>query len=292
MAYISLRSIREQKGLTIAQLAGKASISIRTLQAYEAGERTIAPDDLRKLARILATTSTEILRPGEPPPEPPAPPPAPIEESSASSPPLAPVEGASPSNRPEPPPASPATPLDIPSLTTPRSPRNPLGGGFRHPSGGPPPRTAPAPRAPRPPRPAPVPGPASPGQLDQIHSLARRLGLEESTLIEQIGGPLDALNQSTARAAITKLRQTMEETGTWRPRVGEGPDQEGEYLSKLRQQATPIEVLLFGGKRLRGLIEDFTPYAMRLRGDDGSEIMVRKLAVIYYRTLEVVDDAQ
>ncbi|MGH2460473.1 MAG: helix-turn-helix domain-containing protein, partial [Chloroflexota bacterium] len=59
MPYNSLYLIREKKGMTVAQLAGKTSISIRTLQAYESGERTIAADDLRKLSRVLYATTSD-----------------------------------------------------------------------------------------------------------------------------------------------------------------------------------------------------------------------------------------
>src|SRR5947207_3443262 len=59
----SLRVIREQKGITVAQLAGKTSISIRTLSSYEAGERTIPTEDLRKLSRVLFVTPADILKP-------------------------------------------------------------------------------------------------------------------------------------------------------------------------------------------------------------------------------------
>ena len=46
--------------MTIAQLAGKTSLSVRTLQSYEAGERAIAPDDLRKLSRVLLVPPAEL----------------------------------------------------------------------------------------------------------------------------------------------------------------------------------------------------------------------------------------
>jgi|GEM_PF-6607563 len=300
MAYISLRSIREQKGLTIAQLAGKTSLSIRTLQAYESGDRSVAPDDLRKLARVLNVTAAEILQPGEPPAAP-TPPVAPPEPKPAPVPVVPPIvsESESPTSTPrQPPPAEPIGevhhfPPRVPSSSGPvhqpfdrtveRGPRRPFGAAATVP------RVA-APRPPRPSRPAPPPAAATVGQLDQIRNLARRMGLEEAELVERIGSPLDALDFATARAAITKLRTAMEESGTWRPRVGEGPDQEGEYLAKLRQSAMPVEVLLFGGERVRGLIDDFTPYVIQIRQSDGSEVTVRKLAVVYYRTLEAVDD--
>lgn len=284
MTYISLRAIREQKGLTIAQLAGKTSISLRTLQAYESGDRTVAPDDLRKLARVLVVSAAEILQPAEPPPEPvtPPPPPAPtpapaaIRVAPAEPPPT--VNGPQYSSRP---PSFGGTAQP----TAERGPRRPFGA----PTGVPRPA---APRPSRPPRPVRPPSPATSGQLDQIRNFARRLGLDDAQLAEEVGAPLESLTLPAAREAIAKLRTQMESSGTWRPRVGEGPDQEGEYLNRLRDAAIPIEVLLFGGEKIRGLIDSFTPYVIQVRQPDGTLAALRKLAVVYYRTLEAVDDAR
>lgn len=303
MTYISLRAIREKKGLTLAQLAGKTSISIRTLQAYESGDRTVAPDDLRKLARVLVVSTAEILQPAEPPPAPaappPAPPPAPVAVHVAPEPPPA-ISNGPPREAPL---GVPETGRDFPS----RSPS--FGGVARElpergfepaPDRGPrrpfsPPTGAPRPIAPRPPRPSRPsrpPSPATSGQLDQIRNFARRLGLDEAQLVEEVGAPLDTLTLPAARAVIAKLRTQMEESGTWRPRVGEGPDQEGEYLNRLREAAIPIEVLLFGGEKIQGVIDSFTPYVIQVRQADGSLAALRKLAVVYYRTLGAVDDAR
>lgn len=309
MAYISLRAIREQKGLTIAQLAGKTSISIRTLQAYESGDRPVAVDDLRKLARVLVVSTAEILQPAEPPPVPAVPPPAPpptpmppiavqtVPERMLEVPPIA-------ANGPR---EEPARGPDSPREFHPRPPSfggvaTPVSGhafepgvdrGPRRPFAAPPgaPRPA-APRPMRPSRPSRPPSPATSGQLDQIRNFARRLGLDEAQLADEVGAPLDTLTLPAARAVIAKLRTQMEESGTWRPRVGEGPDQESEYLNRLREAAIPIEVLLFGGEKIHGVIDSFTPYVIQIRQADGSTAALRKLAVVYYRTLGAVDDAR
>ncbi len=283
MAYNSLRSIRERKGLTIAQLAGKTSISIRTLQSYELGERAIAADDLRKLSRVLFVPPAEILqRPAAAPLPEPAPrsftprpsPPEPLPRSIAV---VAPEEPAPLASE-----LSPRRSL----VSPPREARRPPTDGT-HPPRPRPPRPAREPRAPRP------PGPATAGQLEQIRNLARRMALEEDELTERIGSSLEALDQRTARAAIATLRKEMEESGTWQPRVGEGPDQEGDYLAKLRERRVAVDVLLITGERLSGVVADFTPYLIRLRDPDaGTEVSVRKLAIAYYRTREPVDDAE
>ncbi len=273
MPYNSLYMIREKKGMTVAQLAGKTSISIRTLQAYESGERPIAPDDLRKLSRVLYASTAEILQPGTPPPAPPprAAEPAPVRASVAVAPPADTAPQPRPSVRPEsePPRAAPAR-SGAARPTAPRPPR--------------PPREAPAPRP---------PGPASAGQIDQIRSLARRMGLDEAGLTERVGGPLEKLDHLGARTAIATLRKEMEESGTWQPKIAEGPDQESEYLGKLREHHATIDVQLINGERVRGAVEDFTPYVIRIReADSGAEIYVRKLAIAYYRTQGPIDDAE
>jgi sRNA-binding regulator protein Hfq len=147
-------------------------------------------------------------------------------------------------------------------------------------------------RQPRESRAARAPGPATKGQLDQIHNLARRMGLAEAEVEERVGAPLNSLDHLSARGAISKLRQQLEESGTWQPRVGEGTDQEGAYLGKLRDCGVELVAHLINGQRVEGTIVDFTPYTVRLRGGDGDEVTVRKLAIAYYQTKGPVDDAQ
>jgi transcriptional regulator with XRE-family HTH domain/sRNA-binding regulator protein Hfq len=275
--YNSLRSVRERKGVTIAQLAGKTSISIRTLQAYEAGERPILPEDLRKLSRVLLASTGEILQqPSEPPP------------------PVVPRPTLTVSTHPSP--SSHVVPTPVPTLPPREAPfyRQP----FRPPrearppiADGPP---VARPRVPRPSRPlrAPLPpGPSTAGQIEQIRHLARRMGLEDAELMERIGVSLESLDHGAARMAIARLRKEMEESGTWQPRVGEGPDHEGEYLAKLRDHRVPIEIRLIDGEKVQGIIEDFTPYLIRIhQSEGGSDLFVRKLAIAYYHTQSPIDD--
>jgi sRNA-binding regulator protein Hfq len=119
------------------------------------------------------------------------------------------------------------------------------------------------------------------------------MGIDDAALTERIGLSLDALNHATARTAISVLRKEMEESGTWQPRVGEGPDQEGEYLAKLRDRRTLLDVRLISGEQLSGTVEDFTPYVIQLRDtESGAHVSVRKLAIAYYQTRGPVDDAE
>jgi sRNA-binding regulator protein Hfq len=313
----SLRLIREQKGLTVAQLAGKTSISIRTLQAYEAGERAIAGDDLRKLSRLLFVTPAELLQTPPPSlhvtsPEPPA-----ATKLSSTSPLSAPTMAPEPQPTPAPVFGEPRTfPESRPfgesrySHDSPRFPmdtgRRPLGDVAPRPFGSPMPREprpvrperpfGQRPAGPRPTRERPAPrppGPATAGQIDQIHNLARRLGMEEAQVLEQAGRPLESMDRMQARQVIAALRKNLEDSGTWQPRVGEGQDQEGAYLDKLQQRRVAIEVRLITGERLHGTVESYTPYIIRLRdASTGGDVAVRKLAIAYYRTEEPMDDAE
>lgn len=295
----SLRLIREKKGLTLAQLAGKSSVSIRTLQMYETGERPISADDLRKLSRILLTPTAELMQPSaDPPPPPPSPEPVAPSLPSESASPSSPTETTviPPVAPPLAPPAESVRPNgEARATASAEYVRRPLGPGEPHRSfGGVPSRSAP-PRPPRPsrePRVPRPPGPSTKGQLEQIHNLARRMGLDDAEVEERIGVSLSSLNHQEARDAIAKLRQHMEESGTWQPRVGEGIDQEGAYLGKLRDRGISVIARLIDGSTVEGKVVDYTPYAIRLRDDRGEELMVRKLAIAYYQTKGPVDDAQ
>jgi sRNA-binding regulator protein Hfq len=295
MSFNSLQPIRERKGVTIAQLAGKTSISIRTLQAYEAGERPIQPDDLRKLSRVLFATPAEVLQVPEHPPVPARVSPAVPERVSS------PVAVTAPPVVVSVPPPAPAMPMPPPLLAFPEpAPRPDAAPPRAFPSREPGPPRSDRPAGPRPaakpPREPPAPrppGPVTAGQLEQIRNLARRLGTDDADLAQRFGGTLEAMDHLAARRAIATLHKELEESGTWQPRVGEGQDQEGVYLGKLRDRHLAIEVCLISGDRLRGTVEDYTPYVIRLRDEaSGEDVSVRKLAIAYYRTEELVDDAE
>jgi sRNA-binding regulator protein Hfq len=117
--------------------------------------------------------------------------------------------------------------------------------------------------------------------------------MEEPELSDHLGTSLNALDHGAARAAIARLRKEMEESGTWQPRVGEGPDQEGDYLGKLKARQVPIEIRLIDGEKLEGTIQDFTPYLIRIRQRNAeADVSVRKLAIAFYRTQVAVNDLE
>src|SRR5947209_5951672 len=92
-----LRSIRERKGLTVGQLASRASISARTLTEYEEGRQPIPLSHAKLLAKALWVQVDDLMPPAgsTPPPRPAAstPPPAQVQAAPAES---APVQAQSP----------------------------------------------------------------------------------------------------------------------------------------------------------------------------------------------------
>src|SRR5438477_12892818 len=75
-----LRSIRERKGLTVGQLAARASIPSRVLTEYEEGRQPIPLPHAKLLAKALWVQMEDLLPAAgtaPPPPNPTATPPAP-----------------------------------------------------------------------------------------------------------------------------------------------------------------------------------------------------------------------
>ena len=60
-----LRELRTERGLTLRQVAERASIDISTLSRLEAGKRRLALDHLPALAAALGVSADELL--GSPP---------------------------------------------------------------------------------------------------------------------------------------------------------------------------------------------------------------------------------
>ena len=61
-----LRELRTERGLTLQQVAERASIDISTLSRLEAGKRRLALDHIPALAGALAVSADELLGPAPP----------------------------------------------------------------------------------------------------------------------------------------------------------------------------------------------------------------------------------
>ena len=57
-----LQRIREERGLTVEELAEKSGISVTTIRAVERGTRETRGDTVAKLARPLVLTFDEVWR--------------------------------------------------------------------------------------------------------------------------------------------------------------------------------------------------------------------------------------
>ena len=57
-----LRDLRMQRGLTLEEVAGRASIDVSTLSRLESGKRRLALDHLPRLAAALSVSTDELLR--------------------------------------------------------------------------------------------------------------------------------------------------------------------------------------------------------------------------------------
>jgi transcriptional regulator with XRE-family HTH domain len=62
-----LRELRTERGLTLQQVAERASIDLSTLSRLEAGKRRLALDHIPALAAALGVSADELLRSSSPP---------------------------------------------------------------------------------------------------------------------------------------------------------------------------------------------------------------------------------
>lgn len=304
-----LRNIRERKGLTLGQLAARASIPSRTLTEYEEGRQPIPLSHAKLLAKALWVQIEDLMPPAgstPPPPRPAAPaPPAPQPRPAAATPSPAPpssgngVLQAGPAPQPTyqartaeaPAPPRPA-PVQHPTHGAGVPPREVSAHGApARPSGpGGPPRSASGGRPVRPPRPAPSPPkPISEGQTEELLRLASRLEMDQPELETKLGKSLGSLTRSDAKDWIKKLRdQVNEESPGGKVHYGQWPgsreDEEALYLAKQRDAGTTLVFKLFNGDEFRGKVIDFTPYTITIQvALGGEEMVLRKLAIIYYR---------
>ena len=59
---LELRRIREEKGLTVEELAEKSGVSVTTIRVAERGPREPSDDTVAKIARPLGLTFEEVWR--------------------------------------------------------------------------------------------------------------------------------------------------------------------------------------------------------------------------------------
>lgn len=296
-----LRSIREKKGLTVSQLAARASIPSRVIADYEEGRQSMPLNHARLIAKALWVPIEDLMPPAGSTPPPPAnpapaaPQPAPVYTQPAPQPRPQPQATAPTAATTAAPTAAPAAPPPAPSYPgggagyapqlrpqhdqrpAPRS-DSPRGRGPGGPAGKPGEKKSP-------PHP---PGPITEGQLQELARLATRLEIDQAQMEAQIGKGLSALTRPEAKDWIKKLRAIADEIApTQKSRFGAWPggeeDREAAYLREQRDAHATFAFKLFNGEQIDGTITDFTPYTITVSTGDGEETVLRKLAIAYYR---------
>ncbi len=252
-----LRSIREKKGLSLSQLSARASIPARILGEYEEGRQAIPIPHARILAKALWVKVEDLFPPAQPiaglaTPPPPTPHPTPPNLVAASD--------AQPSVAPR------------PGWGSPPKPPRPQGGK--------------PPKSPKPP-PEPIILPATEGQVTEILRQGHRAGLDEDAIAAEVGLPLTELNRSQAREWIRIMRERAA-TITGDTRRSESAtrlpdDREPQYLAQQREAGAIFTFTMFDGQLFTGQIKDFTPYTIVVMGDDGNDVVLRKLGIAYYQ---------
>jgi sRNA-binding regulator protein Hfq len=125
-----------------------------------------------------------------------------------------------------------------------------------------------------------------------LRRLAAKLEITPEQLEERIGKPMADLNRPEAKEWIKRARGMAEELapsrkvpyGQW-PEARE--DQEASYLKSQQEAGSFFVFKLFNGEQFDGVISDFTPYTITIaQHRSGDEVVLRKLAVAYYRRTE------
>jgi hypothetical protein len=133
--------------------------------------------------------------------------------------------------------------------------------------------------------------PATEGQTTEIMRLSARLGLSTPQLEERFGRAVADITRFDAREWIKQLR---EEAAAKAPpskiHFGQWPglkdDLEAVYLDQQKQAGAEFRFTLFNGEAFAGRLVDYTPYTVTIEETgSGQQIVLRKLAIAYYRRL-------
>jgi len=280
-----LRSIREKKGLTVSQLAARASISARVIGDYEEGRQPIPLSHAKLLAKALWVPIEDLMPPAgsvPPPTYTTSTPPQPQQAPAATS-----YPAARTTNNQQTPAATsaPATSSVPPSAQGQTQMARPTG------VAGPPAEAQKPARAPRTSR---ITTPLTEGQLQELMHLSQRLQIAPEQLEERVGRPLATLTRPDAKEWIKRLRAMADEIApTQKIRFGQWPeaqeDHEAAYLREQRDAGAPFMFKLFNGEQITGTVSDFTPYTITIRTDAGEEMVLRKLSIAYYRRQSAPD---
>ena len=69
-------------------------------------------------------------------------------------------------------------------------------------------------------------------------------------------------------------------------------DIESAYLRKQRDLRVPLTFTFLNGKEYTGVVTDFTPFTIHIQDvSTGQEVILRKLAMAYYRKADALSEA-
>ncbi len=281
----ALRNIREKKGFNISQLASRSGIAGKTLLEYEEGRQIIPLAHAKLLAKALWVQIEDLMpppgsvAPSTPAPTatpaPPTPRPAPIQAQQSPTQPVAPAPNSV--NKQAQPPTQYAPTQPAPAIRQPETKSQPPASSAHNPK--------PEARSSKPK----IAPPITEGQTQELLNLAQRLNITQEQLEERVGKPLATLNRPDATEWVKRLRAIADEIApTQKVKYGRWPDanedREASYLAKQREAGAACVFRLFNGEEFSGSIADFTPYTITIKVvDKDEEIVLRKLAIAYYR---------
>jgi transcriptional regulator with XRE-family HTH domain len=290
----ALRNIREKKGFNISQLASRSGIAGKTLLEYEEGRQIIPLAHAKLLAKALWVQIEDLMpppgsvvaaAPSTPAPTaasaPPVPRPAPVQAHQNPTQPVTPVQSSV--NNQAQPATQYATTQPAPASRQPEIKSQPPASSAHNPK----------PEA-RSSKPKIVPT-ITEGQTQELLNLAQRLNITQEQLEERVGKSLATLNRPDATEWVKRLRAIADEIApTQKVKYGRWPDanedREASYLAKQRDAGAACVFRLFNGEEFSGSIADFTPYTITIKvADKSEEIVLRKLAIAYYRCTPASD---
>ncbi len=271
-----LRSIREKKGFTLGQLAGRAGISTRVLADYEEGRQVMALAHAKLLAKALWVGIEELI------PPPGAEKSASTTQTNSMADAATTSHGASAQSIISEPHIPAATHLEEATRPTPYmgidQHRKPGAQGANEQRPQRAPRVAAAPTM-----------PITEGQHQELAHLAARLQIDDAQLEERVGMRVGDLKRIEAKEWIKRLRGMADEVAPGaKVRYGQWPeaekDREAVYLQEQKEAQAQILFKLFNGETFTGIISDFSPYTIIVKQDE-EDVVLRKLAIAYYRRL-------
>jgi transcriptional regulator with XRE-family HTH domain len=240
----NLWALREQKKLSVAALANRAGLPIGVIVEYEAGQRSIDPRHLSRLARALYVEESDVRLRSDPRPE------MRREESR-------PIV---------------REPAVAPSAAA-AGPRPPRPAKERAP------RPKPAPKPPAPARPSQIAH--IEGLLQRLGRAPAELETEVGRPLAQLDRPDASQLIKALQAQVAEANQVNRHRAYLPEAVDQF---EAAYLTSVQNAAQTLIFKLFDGSVAEGQVIGFGPYSITVRQADDSELTVMKLAIISYCT--------